>query len=101
MSISALRISRRLWRITIGLSLSESSFETCTTACRFNTMVLVCFCLLNLGPLSSGPVMWGIFGKPLKRAIWNTLGLHAVLTTYLRFSVLAASFCQQAATMST
>ena len=20
--------------------------------------------------------MWGIFGKPLKRAIWNTLGLH-------------------------
>ena len=28
----------------------------------------------------------GIFGKPLKRAIWNTLGLHAVLTTCLRFS---------------
>ena len=27
----------------------------------------------------------GIFGKPLKRAIWNTLGLHAVLTTCLRF----------------
>ena len=20
--------------------------------------------------------MWGIFGNPLKRAIWNTLGLH-------------------------
>ena len=32
--------------------------------------------------------MWGIFGKPLKRAIWNTLGLHAVLTTceiFVRF----------------
>ena len=29
--------------------------------------------------------MWGIFGKPLKRAIWNTLGLHAVLTVCLRF----------------
>ena len=29
--------------------------------------------------------MWGIFGKPLKRATWNTLGLHAVLTTCLRF----------------
>ena len=28
--------------------------------------------------------MWGIFGKPLKRAIWNTLGLHVVLTTSLR-----------------
>ena len=51
--------------------------------------------------------MGGIFGKPLKRAVWNTLGLHAVLTTCLRFSsvltvpvLLAASFCQQAATMS-
>ena len=28
--------------------------------------------------------MWGIFGKPLKGAIWNTLGLHAVLTMSLR-----------------
>ena len=27
-----------------------------------------------------GGGMWGIFGKPLKRAIWNTLGLHVVLT---------------------
>ena len=29
--------------------------------------------------------MWGRFGKPLKKAIWNTLGLHAVLTVCLRF----------------
>ena len=29
--------------------------------------------------------MWGRFGKPLKRAVWNTLGLHAVLTVCLRF----------------
>ena len=29
--------------------------------------------------------MWGIFGKPLKRAIRNTLGLHAVLTVCLIF----------------
>ena len=29
--------------------------------------------------------MWGIFGKPSKRAIWNTLGLHVVLTVCLRF----------------
>ena len=29
--------------------------------------------------------MWGIFEKPLKRAIWNPLGLHAVLTVCLRF----------------
>ena len=33
-----------------------------------------------------GGGMWGIFGKPLKWAIWNTLGLHALLTTCLRFS---------------
>ena len=29
--------------------------------------------------------MWGIFGKPLKMAISNTLGLHVVLTVCLRF----------------
>ena len=29
--------------------------------------------------------MWGISGKPTKRAIWNTLGLHAVLTACLIF----------------
>ena len=37
--------------------------------------------------------MWGIFGKPLKRAIWNTLGLHAVLTTCLRFSSVLDVVC--------
>ena len=49
----------------------------------------------------------GIFGKPLKRAIWNTLGLHAVLTTCLRFlshsdgaCVACCLFFQQAAAMS-
>ena len=34
-------------------------------------------------PVGGG--MWVIFGKPLKRAIRNTPGLHAVLTTCLRF----------------
>ena len=29
--------------------------------------------------------MWGIFGKPLKRAIRDTTSLHAVLTICLRF----------------
>ena len=37
--------------------------------------------------------MWGIFGKPLKRAIWNTLGLHAVLTTCLRFFSVSDGAC--------
>ena len=31
-----------------------------------------------------GRGMWGIFGKPLNRAIWNSLCLHTVLTTCLR-----------------
>ena len=36
-------------------------------------------------PIGRG--MWGTIGKPLKRAIWNTLGLHAVCcTTCLRLS---------------
>ena len=34
-------------------------------------------------PVGGG--MWVIFGKPLERAIRNTPGLHAVLTTCLRF----------------
>ena len=37
--------------------------------------------------------MWGMFGKPLKRAIWNTPGLHAVLTICLRFSSVLDDAC--------
>ena len=37
--------------------------------------------------------MWGIFGKPLKRAIWNTPGLLAGLTTCLRFSSVLDDAC--------
>ena len=37
--------------------------------------------------------MWGIFGKPLKRAIWNTLGLHAALMTCLRFLPVVDDAC--------
>ena len=39
---------------------------------------------------SGGRGMWGIFGKPLKRAIWNTPGLHAVR---LRFSSVLDDAC--------
>ena len=50
----------------------------------------------------------GYIRKALEKGYWNTLGLHAVLTTCLRFSSVldgacalpAASFCQQADTMS-
>ena len=37
--------------------------------------------------------MWGVFGKPLKRAIWNTPGLQGVLTTCLRFSSILVDAC--------
>ena len=37
--------------------------------------------------------MWVIFGKALKRAIWNTLGLHVVLTVCLRFLSFLDSAC--------
>ena len=37
--------------------------------------------------------MWGIFGKPLKRAIRNTPGLLAVLTVCLRFSSVLDDAC--------
>ena len=54
--MGALRISSRLWRITLGLPLPESLSATCTAACLFTPLVLVCFCLLALGPSSVGPV---------------------------------------------
>ena len=44
-------------------------------------------------PMGGGGDMWGVFGKALKKAIWNTLGLHAVLTICLRFSSLLDSVC--------
>ena len=38
--------------------------------------------------------MWGIFGKPLKRVIWNTPGLQVALMVCLRFlSFLDAACC--------
>ena len=46
--------------------------------------VIVALFLPTACPVGEG--MWGIFGKPLIRAIWNALGLHAVLPIYLRFS---------------
>ena len=40
-----------------------------------------------------GRGMWGIFGKPLKKAIWNTPGLHPVLTTCVRFLSVSDDVC--------
>ena len=37
--------------------------------------------------------MWGTFKKTLKRGIWNTLGLLAVLTICLKFSSVLDGVC--------
>ena len=57
-------------------------------------VVIVALFVPNMCPNGGGGGgMWGIFGKPLKRAIWNTLGLHAGLTTCLRFSSVSDRAC--------
>ena len=42
---------------------------------------------------SGGRGMWGISGKPLRRAIWNTPGQLAGLTTCLRFPSVSDGAC--------
>ena len=87
---------------SLGISLGARTFCANPVGFQWSSSLLPCFCPLCV---PEGGGMWGIFGKLLKRAIQNTPGLHAVLTTYLTFSsvlvpvLLAASFCQQAATM--
>ena len=48
-------------------------------------VVIVALFVRNVCPRGGGG-MWGIFGKPLKKAIWKTLGVHAVLMTCLKLS---------------
>ena len=43
-------------------------------------------------PVGGGGI-WGIFEKPLKRAIPNTAGLHAVMMMCLRFSSVLDGAC--------
>ena len=43
-----------------------------------------CVICAHCAACRGGGGMWGILGKALKRAIWNTLRLHAVLTICLR-----------------
>ena len=54
-------------------------------------VVIVALFLPTVCPVGGGT--WGIFGKPLERAIWNTLGLHAVLTICLRCSSVLDGTC--------
>ena len=54
MSISALRICHRLWRIAICLSLPVSLSDACTAACLFTRCALTSFCLVALGSPPAG-----------------------------------------------
>ena len=67
--------------IFISLSLSLGVFALCTNSVG----------LQWLSSCRGG--MWGIFGKPLKRAIQNTPGLHAGLPICLRFSSVLDGVC--------
>ena len=48
---------------------------------RFYCCLISAHCVYQWG----GGGMWGLFGKPMKRATWNTLGLHVVLTVCSKF----------------
>ena len=56
--MGALRISCRLWRITVGLSLPESLSETSTAACLFTPLSLFAFASLPSVLLPSAP--WAV-----------------------------------------
>ena len=55
--------------------------ETCKHGAFFRVAGIVASFVPTECPAGRG--MWAIFGKPLKRGIWSTLGLHAVLTICL------------------
>ena len=54
-------------------------------------IVIVVLFVPTVCPVGGG--IWGVFGKPLKRAIWKILGLHAELTICLRFSSVLDAVC--------
>ena len=81
-------------------SISSTSDTDHTTYLSASVPNMPNLCVLpllpHLCPLSApkgGGGMWGIFRKPLKRAIRNTPGLHAILTICLRFLYVLDSAC--------
>ena len=74
-----------------SISLGHGGFCTNSVVFLWSSPLLPNFCPLCV-PWGGGGI-WGIFGKRLKKAIWNTLGLHAVLTTCLRFSAVLDDAC--------
>ena len=81
------KIFRRLWCRHI----SRGRTGICQHGAFSGIAVIVASFVPAECPKGGG--MWGIFGKPLKRAIRNTLGLHVVLTVCLRFLSFLDSAC--------
>ena len=73
------------WRISLG------RYRSCQHRAFSGVGSIVASFVSTECPKGRG--MWGMFGKPLKRAIWNTPGLHAVLTTCLRFLSVSDDVC--------
>ena len=63
------------------------------TRCVFGNRRHCCLTFAQCVSRSGWGGMRGIFEKPLKRAIWNTLSLHVILTTCLRFSSVSDGAC--------
>ena len=77
--------------VIVKLHISRGQWGICQLSGFWGVGAIVASFVPTECPKGGG--MWGIFGKPLKRAIWNTPGLHAVLTTCLRFSSVLDNAC--------
>ena len=75
---------------SICISLADGGDYANTESFQGSVQSLLRLCSLSV-PKGGG--MWGIFRKPSKRAIRNTLGLHVVLTTCLRFLSILDGAC--------
>ena len=79
------------WTLRGATNISLGRSERCQHGAFSGVGAIVALFLPAECPVGVG--MWGIFGKPLKRAIRNTSGLHAVLTIWLRSSSALDSVC--------
>ena len=69
----------------VAMHVSRCIRRLCQLCAFFGTANLVASFGARECPVGVGT--WGIFGEPLKRAIWNTLGLHAdnIFESFVRF----------------
>ena len=61
--------------LSLSLSLWDGTDHANTESFQGSDPLLPHLCPLSVPKVGRG--MWGTFGKPLKRAIWNTPSLHA------------------------